>query len=197
MTIYVSNSGWGATLGSRSTSGRWSTEESQCGTLLPSSFENKDHCSPHIEGHTCTKRAGQGPLIWTDVSPQLLHNINPVLLYRTGTLRSENPLKRTGIEEMVVEPAYLLQLSLVPPLRLTDSPKTMTDLSSGSPLPSLSRLAVWGIFNTGSDVRERIRPWRDLSVTLGEAPQRNKKDVRGDASQNGVMDMLYIELARL
>ena len=47
----------------------------------------------------------------------------------------------------------LLQLSMVPPLRLPDRPNTVTDLTSGNPLPSLS------ICSTGSEEKVQIRTW--------------------------------------
>ena len=93
----------------------------------------------------------------------------------------------------------LLQLSTVPPLRLPDRPNTVLDLTSGNTLPSLSklRLTVWSLCSTGSEEKEQIRPWRNLSATLGEAPQGTSTDVHGGLDQNGVTDTLYLNLAPL
>ena len=88
---------------------------------------------------------------------------------------------------------------MVPPLRLPDRPNTVTELISGNPLPSLSklRLTVWSICSAGSEEKEQIRPWPNLSATLGEAPQGTSTDVHGGLGQNGVTDTLYLKLAPL
>ena len=76
----------------------------------------------------------------------------------------------------------LLQLSIVTPLRLPGRLNTVTDLPLENPLPSLRklRLTLKSTCSTGSEEKEQIRPWRNLSATLREVPHGTSADVHGD-----------------
>ena len=93
----------------------------------------------------------------------------------------------------------LIQMSMKQPLRLPLQQSTVSDLSTGRDLPSLSklRLTVWTICGKPSRSREQIRLWRSSSADHGGDPRSLSMRAHGEHGRSGVADTLYLGLSQL
>ena len=126
MTTEASNSGWGATLGSRSASGRWSAAESKlhinhlellavlkavhcftCHLRMKTIVLQLDNvtATSYLNKEGGTRSAARNSHSgYSEVLPESLHNFNSGLPSGSGKSGSGCPLKGSGFKGMVLEP---------------------------------------------------------------------------------------------